>query len=101
MLYRLTGDRHPVHVDPVVSGAMGFERPILHGLATVGLTARAVAGSLGAHPAELRSLDARMAGPVTPGQELVVSAGPHGSGVVSFEVSVSGEPALAGTAGFG
>ena len=35
MLYRLTGDKHPVHVDPSVAAAMGLDRPILHGLATM------------------------------------------------------------------
>ena len=39
-LYRLTGDKHPVHIDPSVAAAMGLEGPILHGLATMGTTAR-------------------------------------------------------------
>ena len=40
-LYRLTGDKHPVHIDPSVATGMGPDRPILHGLATMGMTARA------------------------------------------------------------
>jgi len=69
-LYRLTGDRHPVHIDPEVAAAGGFERPILHGLATLGMAALEVAAASGAHPADLRSLSGRFAAPVLPGDRL-------------------------------
>ena len=39
-LYRLTGDRHLIHIDPAAAAAAGFDRPILHELATLGMTAR-------------------------------------------------------------
>ncbi|SHK38462.1 N-terminal half of MaoC dehydratase [Pseudonocardia thermophila] len=74
-LYRLTGDRHPVHIDPDVATANGFDRPILHGLCTLGITARIVAGQVGAHPAGLEWLDARLAAPVLPGDTLEIGSG--------------------------
>lgn len=72
VLYRLTGDRHPVHVDPDIAAAGGFPRPILHGLCTFGVAVREAAGLVGAHPADLRAAEARLAAPVIPGQTLQV-----------------------------
>ena len=66
-LYRLTGDRHPIHIDPAVARANGFDRPILHGLCTLGIAAREIAGAAGAHPCDLKYLEARLAAPVMPG----------------------------------
>lgn len=91
VLYRLTGDRHPVHVDPEVAAAGGFERPILHGLATLGMAALEVAGLAGAHPADLRTLGARFAAPVLPGETLAFRAGPAGDGAVAFEAGTTGD----------
>ncbi|HJL83268.1 MAG TPA: MaoC/PaaZ C-terminal domain-containing protein [Acidimicrobiales bacterium] len=101
LLYRLTGDRHPVHVDPVVAGKMGFERPILHGLATLGISARALAGAVDAHPVDLLDLEARLTGPVLPGQDLLVSASTGSGGVTAFEVSSENALVLTGSATFG
>ncbi|MDU7587083.1 MAG: MaoC/PaaZ C-terminal domain-containing protein [Acidovorax sp.] len=73
-LYRLTGDLHPVHIDPDVASANGFPRPILHGLCTLGISARIVACRHGVHPAELRYLEARLTSPVLPGDTLEVAS---------------------------
>jgi acyl dehydratase len=73
-LYRLTGDLHPIHIDPEVARANGFDRPILHGLCTLGIAARIVAGAAGAHPCDLREIKARLSAPVLPGDSITVSA---------------------------
>ncbi|WP_245960180.1 MaoC/PaaZ C-terminal domain-containing protein [Prauserella flavalba] len=75
-LYRLTGDRHPIHIDPEVSAANGFPRPILHGLCTLGIAAKSVAEAAQAHPCDLVELEARFTAPVLPGDTLDLSAGP-------------------------
>ncbi len=72
-LYRLTGDRHHLHIDPDAALAAGMDRPILHGLCTLGIAARAVASQAGAHPADLRDLRARFAAPVWPGDTLALT----------------------------
>lgn len=94
-LYRLTGDRHPVHVDPAVAEANGFPRPILHGLCTLGIAARIVAGQVGAHPTDLAELEVRLAAPVLPGDTLVVASGER-DGLVSFEARVGETIVLSG-----
>jgi len=70
-LYRLSGDRNPLHISPTLAKAVGFDRPILHGLCTYGFAGRAlVRGACGGDPARLRSLSARFSAPVFPGDEL-------------------------------
>ncbi len=72
LLYRLLGDTNPLHADPAVAAKAGFERPILHGLASYGLVAHAVLRQCGdSNPARLKALDIRFAAPVYPGETLV------------------------------
>jgi acyl dehydratase len=94
-LYRLTGDRHPVHIDAEVAAMNGFSRPILHGLCTLGIAVRIVAGQVGAHPADLAELEARLAAPVLPGDTLTVLSGER-DGVVGFEARVGETTVLSG-----
>ena len=93
-LYRLTGDRHPVHIDPDVAAQNGFDRPILHGLCTLGITARALASAHEHHPADLRELDARLSAPVLPGDTVDVLAEPGGP---AFEARVGDTTAIKGS----
>ncbi|TAM90506.1 MAG: enoyl-CoA hydratase [Jatrophihabitans sp.] len=69
-LYRLTGDRHLIHIDPGAAAAIGAPRPILHGLCTLAAATLQVARATGAHPADLVELAGRFAAPVLPGQRL-------------------------------
>lgn len=80
LLYRLNGDRNPLHADPEVAAKAGFAAPILHGLASYGLVAKAVVDHfLDGHPARLRELGARFAGPVIPGDTLTISVWQRGN----------------------
>lgn len=74
LLYRLSGDRNPLHADPKFAARGGFPRPILHGLCTYGVTGRALLHALcDFDPAYFRSMSGRFSHPVFPGQSLVVS----------------------------
>jgi acyl dehydratase len=74
LIYRLSGDRNPLHADPKFAGRGGFARPILHGLCTYGVTGRALLHSLcGSDPARFRYMSGRFTRPVVPGESLVIS----------------------------
>jgi acyl dehydratase len=74
LIYRLSGDRNPLHSDPSFATLGGFDRPIMHGLCTYGFTGRALLHSVcGGDPARFKSMDARFSKPVMPGDELCVS----------------------------
>lgn len=69
LIYRLSGDVNPLHADPDVAARAGFERPILHGLCTYGMAARAVIERvLGHDAARLKRLAVRFTAPVWPGE---------------------------------
>jgi acyl dehydratase len=74
LVYRLSGDRNPLHADPKFAARGGFSRPILHGLCTYGVTGRALLHTLcGSEPSRFRSMSGRFTRPVLPGDTLVVS----------------------------
>jgi acyl dehydratase len=74
LVYRLSGDRNPLHVDPKFAARGGFDRPILHGLCTYGVTGRALLHVLcDSDPARFRSMSGRFSRPVWPGESLTVS----------------------------
>lgn len=74
LIYRLSGDRNPLHSDPKFAARGGFSRPILHGLCTYGFTGRALLHTLcGSDPARFRSMSGRFTRPVLPGDSLEVS----------------------------
>ncbi|WP_436491981.1 MaoC/PaaZ C-terminal domain-containing protein [Actinokineospora sp. HUAS TT18] len=71
LLYRLCGDRNPLHADPAFAAAAGFPAPILHGLCTYGMVCKALTdAALDADPTRVRSFEARFAGVVYPGETL-------------------------------
>ena len=67
LIYRLSGDKNPLHVDPDAARRAGFERPILHGLASYGMAAIAVAGANGRAPVDVTAVQCRFSGVVFPG----------------------------------
>ncbi|AYN41599.1 3-alpha,7-alpha,12-alpha-trihydroxy-5-beta-cholest-24-enoyl-CoA hydratase [Streptomyces dangxiongensis] len=73
LLYRLSGDLNPLHADPEFAGRAGFDRPVLHGLCSYGITLKAVVDTLlGGDVTEVRGYDARFTGVVYPGETLRV-----------------------------
>jgi acyl dehydratase len=85
LLYRLTGDRNPIHADPEAARSAGFDRPLLHGLCSFGISCRAVLEIYaGFDPARMASHQARFAAPVYPGETLTIDLWRDGA-VVSFE----------------
>jgi acyl dehydratase len=74
LLYRLCGDRNPLHSDPEFAAAAGFPRPILHGLCTFGVACKAIVDTfLDSDVSRVRSYGARFAGVVFPGETLRAS----------------------------
>lgn len=73
VLYRLTGDLQPVHIDPDVAHRAGFDRPIFHGLATLGCVALAMCRVLDIPPTAPTNIGVRFAAPVFPGTTLDLS----------------------------
>jgi acyl dehydratase len=97
VLYRLTGDRHLIHVDPEAARAIGQPRPIMHGLCTLGYAARELAGLFGHHPCALAALGARFAAPMLPGDRLELRAWePDGDAVIAFTAAAGGRTVLDG-----
>ena len=85
LLYRLSGDRNPLHSDPAFAAQAGFDRPILHGLCSYGFTGRALLHSLcDGDPARFTSMAGRFAKPVFPGEELTIDAWVTGPGEAVF-----------------
>jgi acyl dehydratase len=86
LLYRLSGDRNPLHSDPAFAAMGGFDRPILHGLCTYGFTGRALLHELCASdPARFKGMEARFSSPVMPGEALTVKAWLDGDGSAVFQ----------------
>jgi acyl dehydratase len=92
LLYRLNGDRNPLHSDPDFAARGGFPKPILHGLCTYGFTGRGLLhGLCGGDPARFVSMDARFASPVFPGEALTVKMWRTGDGEAFFQTFAGGD----------
>lgn len=80
-LYRLTGDRNPIHIDPQFAQFGGYPEPFLHGLCTYGFAGRAVLHSLcGGDPSRFKSLSVRFSDQVFPGDDIVTRIWDLGDG---------------------
>jgi acyl dehydratase len=88
-VYRLSGDRNPLHTDPSFAALGGFDRPILHGLCTYGFTGRALLGALADNDVtRFHHIEGRFSSPVLPGDALTVRAWRTGAGEAVFTTSV-------------
>ena len=71
-VYRLSGDRNPLHIDPEFAKMGGFDTPILHGLCTYGFVGRAILNTVcGRDPAKFKSFEARFSDVVYPGETII------------------------------
>ena len=88
LLYRWNADMNPLHADPAVAKAAGFTRPILHGLATFGVSGHAILKTMcGYDPARFKSIKVRFSAPVYPGETIRTEMWRDGA-VVSFRARV-------------
>ncbi|MFF5179694.1 MaoC/PaaZ C-terminal domain-containing protein [Micromonospora sp. NPDC000316] len=95
LLYRLSGDRNPLHSDPTVAARAGLPRPLLHGLCTYGYAGRALLHTVaGSDPARLRRVDARFTAPVYPGDTLTIRVWRHRHGAAFQVVDGAGRVVL-------
>ena len=88
-VYRLSGDRNPLHTDPSFAAIGGFDRPILHGLCSYGFTGRALLGALCNNDVtKFNPIEGRFSSPVMPGDALTVRMWTIASGETVFTTSV-------------
>lgn len=94
LLYRLSGDRNPLHADPEVAKMAGFPAPILHGLCTYGTCCRAIISSVCDYDAsKITGFDVRFSSPVFPGETILVDIWQDGK-TVSFRARVKERDAV-------
>ena len=93
LLYRLNGDRNPIHADPEAARSARFPQPILHGMCTYGIAAHAILKQFCNYdPQALRELDVRFSAPTFPGETVSFAFWKRGT-VVSFRARVSARDA--------
>ena len=95
LIYRLSGDYNPLHAEPAFAKAAGFDRPILHGLATFGVAGHAVLKTMcGYDPARLTAFAGRFSAPVLPSETIRTEMWRDGA-LVSFRARVVGRDVVA------
>ncbi len=86
LIYRLSGDRNPLHADPTFAAMGGFDRPILHGLCTYGFTGRGLLNILcDGDSSRFKAMYGRFSSPVFPGESLTVNVWRTGDGTAVYQ----------------
>jgi acyl dehydratase len=89
LLYRLSGDLNPLHIDPAVARGAGFERPILHGLCTYGIVGRVLLARLCSDEAgAFRKFAVRFSNPVFPGETIRMEIWQEARGLAAVRARV-------------
>ncbi len=96
LIYRLSGDWNPLHLDPDVAAAAGFSRPILHGLASYGIAGIAASRALRRDPAKVSRLACRFSGVVMPGDRIDFQVWDTGGSTAQFVAFVNDRKVLDG-----
>jgi acyl dehydratase len=100
LLYRLSGDYNPLHIDPDAARQAKFDVPILHGLCTYGVAGRALLTELaGGDVSKLRSMNCRFSSPVYPGETIVTEIWRLEGGSAAFQCRVAERDVLVLTRG--
>ena len=96
-IYRLSGDRNPLHIDPKVAAMAGYDRPILHGLCTFGHAARAIIQKwCDGDPDRLKAFEVRFTGVVFPGDKIITEMWRESDTQIIVQAKTQrGEPVLA------
>ncbi|GIJ30178.1 3-hydroxyacyl-thioester dehydratase HtdY [Micromonospora qiuiae] len=95
LIYRLNGDRNPLHSDPAVAAHAGLPSPVLHGLCTYGFAGRALLHTVaGADPDRVQRISARFSAPLFPGDTLTVLVWQHPAGALFQAVDGRGRLVL-------
>lgn len=90
LIYRLSGDLNPLHSDPATARKAGFERPILHGLATFGIAGAALTRACcDDEPSRFIAISARFSAPVFPGDTISFDIWDTGPGQAAFRARVA------------
>jgi len=94
LLYRLCGDRNPLHADPAFAALAGFDRPILHGLCTYGIVCKALVDSLlSGDVTRVATFGTRFAGVLFPGESLRIRAWQTDDGYQATATAIDREDA--------
>jgi len=100
LLYRLSGDKNPLHADPAFAKMVGFDRPILHGLCSYGIVCKAVIdAAIGGDVTRVARYQARFAGVVFPGETVVTSMWKEGNKIlIDASTKERGSPVISNAA---
>lgn len=96
LIYRLSGDWNPLHLDPAIARSAGFSRPVLHGLASYGIAGHAISRALSHDPAAISALACRFSGIVLPGDAIQFRIWRDGATAAHFTAYVAERKVLDG-----